>query len=311
MAKGNTRTIFREVYMSIPQITRDRLLVEASHRCTICIEKCFEIHHIVEQAEGGTDDECNLIVMCPNCHQQRYHRNHEFSRDQLLLYKAQLKENRDVEHRLLMNLEDIRLQIGKTATDELLCHLSEELNHSALLVDSTIRPDIHRAITETANVLAEKNELSKGARAAIELKYELERQRSKAQHHEIQIVDIDNEAWKKNNQFPSAYQFVLKLNEIPNQDWGNIFAIQYKQEFYMMKRETELYGDCIIMIVSDKDNLQGHIGFAKQLVARTNRAIFEEGFAYIDRQIDAEKRKALEEYDAIQLLKNKTKNLTI
>lgn len=78
--------------MSIPTKVRDNLLVEARHRCTICSEKCFELHHIIEQAEGGTDGPENLIVLCPNCHQQRYHRSGEFTRDQLRLYKLKLRE---------------------------------------------------------------------------------------------------------------------------------------------------------------------------------------------------------------------------
>ena len=73
--------------MAILKAARDKLLVDARHRCTICAEKCFEIHHIIEQAEGGTDDIENLIVLCPNCHQHRYHRSGEFTRDQLRLYK--------------------------------------------------------------------------------------------------------------------------------------------------------------------------------------------------------------------------------
>ncbi len=32
--------------MAIPKNVRDKLLVEARHRCAICAEKCFEIHHI-------------------------------------------------------------------------------------------------------------------------------------------------------------------------------------------------------------------------------------------------------------------------
>src|SRR5688500_11592909 len=98
--------------MAIPQKTRDALLVEARHRCTICSEKCFELHHIVEQAEGGSDDPDNLIVLCPNCHQHRYHRSGEFTRDQLRLYKKNLKESAEVERRLLQNLEEIRARIG-------------------------------------------------------------------------------------------------------------------------------------------------------------------------------------------------------
>jgi 5-methylcytosine-specific restriction endonuclease McrA len=71
--------------MAIPKAVRDVLLVEARHRCTVCSEKCFEIHHIMEVSEGGTDEPDNLIVLCPNCHQHRYHRSGEFTRDQLRL----------------------------------------------------------------------------------------------------------------------------------------------------------------------------------------------------------------------------------
>jgi hypothetical protein len=93
--------------VAIPKRVRDELLVEARHRCTICAEKCFEIHHIIEQNEGGTDEAENLIVLCPNCHQHRYHRSGEFTRDQLCLYKAKLKEQNEIERRLSLHLEEI------------------------------------------------------------------------------------------------------------------------------------------------------------------------------------------------------------
>lgn len=52
--------------MAIPKSVRDILLVEAKHRCTICSEKCFEIHHIIEQADGGTDEEDNRSALQEN-----------------------------------------------------------------------------------------------------------------------------------------------------------------------------------------------------------------------------------------------------
>jgi hypothetical protein len=89
----------------IPKKIRDALLVEARHKCTICFERCFEIHHIIKKSEGGTDDDDNLIVLCPNCHQHRYHRCGEFTPDQLRLYKAKLKEANEIEQELREELE--------------------------------------------------------------------------------------------------------------------------------------------------------------------------------------------------------------
>ena len=95
--------------MAILKTVRDQLLFECRHRCTVCSEKCFEIHHIIEQGEGGTNDIDNLIVLCPNCHQHRCHRSAEFTRDQLQLYKKRLKEKNEVEKRVLQNLEEIQM----------------------------------------------------------------------------------------------------------------------------------------------------------------------------------------------------------
>jgi 5-methylcytosine-specific restriction endonuclease McrA len=104
--------------MAITKAVRDQLLVEARHRCTICSEKCFEIHHIIERAEGGSDELENLIVLCPNCHQHRYHRSGEFTREQLRLYKQKLKEQNEIERRVLQNLEEIRQNLATVPPEE-------------------------------------------------------------------------------------------------------------------------------------------------------------------------------------------------
>ena len=38
--------------------------------CALCgwNELPCEVHHIIAQADGGTDDLDNLIYVCPNCH---------------------------------------------------------------------------------------------------------------------------------------------------------------------------------------------------------------------------------------------------
>jgi len=57
--------------MSIPQSVVDELMVQCGRRCCIC--RRFEplhlqIHHIVEQSDGGTDAIDNLIPVCLTCH---------------------------------------------------------------------------------------------------------------------------------------------------------------------------------------------------------------------------------------------------
>ena len=38
------------------------------NRCSFDVSAILEIHHIVEQCNGGTDDPENLEILCPNCH---------------------------------------------------------------------------------------------------------------------------------------------------------------------------------------------------------------------------------------------------
>ena len=56
---------------SLPRPLRRALLTEAGHRCAIPTCRSthgLQIHHIVEHANGGSDDFANLIVLCANCH---------------------------------------------------------------------------------------------------------------------------------------------------------------------------------------------------------------------------------------------------
>jgi len=297
--------------MSIPQRIRDELLVEAQHRCTICSERCFEIHHIVERADGGTDDPDNLLVLCPNCHQHRYHRHNEFTRDQLLLYKANLKEFAEIERRLLQNLEDLRASIAEKSAAEVEQELKRELDEASCLIDPNRRPRLAASIEETARTLAEAAILPDASRRAIELQYEIKRQRAKAQHREIDILGVDNDAYRKSTEFPSAYEFVLILNDTPQRDWCEVFDREYRDSWYNMKRETSIRGNRLVMIIADSDNLQWHVDWAKGLVKQTNEWIRTHGFRYIDSQIEQAKNRALEEFDAIQSMKDRTRNLKV
>lgn len=297
--------------MAIPKLVRDVLLVEAKHRCTICSEKCFEIHHIIEQAEGGTDDEENLIVLCPNCHQHRYHRSGEFTRDQLRIYKDKLKESNEIERRLLLNLEEIKSHIGELSSRELEQQLRNEMSEAIKLIAPNRSPNVHHTIIETANELAHRGELLGGSRKAIEIQFEVERQQAKAKFTKIEIVRVDEDAYRKSGEFPAAYTFELVLNHIPHREWVEIFDEMYRRNWHNMKRETRIDRDRIQIIIADSDNQQVQVDFAKGLVEQTNEFVFAQGFAAIDIKINAAKANALGEYDSIQSMKERTRHLKL
>lgn len=297
--------------MAISKRTRDQLLVEARHRCTICSEKCFELHHIVEQAEGGDDSPDNLIVLCPNCHQHRYHRSAEFTRDQLRLYKTNLKEQNEVERRLLLNLEELRSEIGKVAVSDIETKLRAELSEAASQVGAERSPGVGQAVNETSQWLGERELLKGGARKAIEIEWDLERERARNRYPQISIVAVDEDGWQKASDFPAAYTLVLKLDKPPYSEWEQIFENEYRHAFYHMKRRTYVRGSSIVMIVADSDNLQGHVDFAKQLVERTNGVIERHLWTDLDRQVTAGKDAALRDFDTRKSLKQATRHLRI
>lgn len=50
---------------------RARLLAIRGNKCELCDynkHNILNIHHIIEKCNGGTDEESNLLLICPNCH---------------------------------------------------------------------------------------------------------------------------------------------------------------------------------------------------------------------------------------------------
>lgn len=297
--------------MAISKAVRDQLLVEARHRCTICAERCFEIHHIIEQAEGGNDAPENLIVLCPNCHQHRYHRSKEFTRDQLYLYKSRLKEQNEIERRLLLNLEEIRMEIGKIPIEESERQIREELQEAIKLVSQENSPTIHTEIMETSRWLAERELIHGGARKAIEIEWEVEYQREKAKWADISIAKIDDDAWIKADDFERAYKLVFILDRMPSSEWNEVFMYNFKHSFNFSKRRTYLEGNRMIMIVADSDNLQEHANYAKRLTQEANNIVQSQVLPRVKAEIERKKQAALQVFDTIQTLKTRTKDIKL
>ncbi|TFB12394.1 HNH endonuclease [Candidatus Marinimicrobia bacterium MT.SAG.3] len=297
--------------MSIPKATRDMLLVEAQHRCTVCNEKCFEIHHIIGKADGGDDSPENLIVMCPNCHQHRYHRSGEFTRDQLRQYKKNLQDRNEIEKRLLQNIEDLWKEIKEKSAAEINKSLITKLEDANQLIDKSRSPKIAQSVSQMAIKMAELSIMPNAARRAIEVKYEVERQQLKSSVDQLSVVGIDDDAYRKNNKFGRAYEFVLILDHSPDSDWVKIFDYNYKNSGYSMKRETHIRGDRAVMIIADSDDLQAHTNWVKKLVGETNTWLTTEGYRNIDCLINESLHKELEQFDAIQSMKKRTQSIKI
>ncbi len=74
---------------AIPKAVRDRLLVEAMHRCCLCPEHhdVTHVHHIVPISEDGPNSEDNLMVVCPTCHAKVHGLRNRYTPGQLRMYK--------------------------------------------------------------------------------------------------------------------------------------------------------------------------------------------------------------------------------
>jgi len=74
---------------AIPRAVRDRLLVEAMHRCCLCPEHhdVTDLHHIVPISEDGPNTEDNLMVVCPTCHAKIHRLRNRYTPEQLRMYK--------------------------------------------------------------------------------------------------------------------------------------------------------------------------------------------------------------------------------
>jgi hypothetical protein len=54
--------------MPFSQALKDQVKKLAAFRCCRCQEIGIDVHHIVPQAEGGSDDIDNAAPLCQNCH---------------------------------------------------------------------------------------------------------------------------------------------------------------------------------------------------------------------------------------------------
>ena len=241
----------------------------------------------------------------------RYHRSEEFTRDQLRLYKQQLRDQNEIEKRVLQNLEEIRQLLPTASPEDIESRLKVELQEAAAIMSPEKSPGIYATIQQTSEWLAERDLIRSGARKAIEIEWEIRKEQEKRKYPEINIKGVNDSAFRKAPDFERAFYLEFVLDRRPNSDWVEVFMAEWKMSFYLMKRETHIQGNRIVMVVADSDNLQGHADHAKKLVESTNNRIHTLGFKQIDRICEQKKRMALEHFDAIQSMKERTRNIRI
>lgn len=292
----------------IPKTTRDRLLVDAGHRCTICAAPCYEIHHIIEQKDGGGHDDENLIVLCPNCHQQRVHRNKELSPSQLRAYKQGLRDRNEIERRLCLNVEAIVAKIETKDADEAARELAIVASDAVAAVSPDRSPRVHRTVVEATQWLAEREIMRGGARKALEAKWEIERaRRVRLVNPPVAIESVDPDSTKKAPDFERACYLTFRFNRGTGYIWQETFEREYKASFYMMKRKMEVCDRHVTLVVGETDNLQDHADFLKQVVQRTNAAVT----VRVNKDVDREKAEALARFDSIQTVKCRARTIRL
>ncbi len=53
----------------ISKQTRQKVYERDEHACILCHDpRTIHLHHVVPKGRGGTDDEQNLVCLCPYCH---------------------------------------------------------------------------------------------------------------------------------------------------------------------------------------------------------------------------------------------------
>lgn len=111
----------------------------------------------------------------------------------------------------------------------------------------------------------------------------------------VEIIGVDTETVEKDEAFPEAYAFYIKLSGEPEPLWGRYFEDEWKNALYLMKREIRVVGDKLCLVFGYGDNIQSHVEFARQLVEGTNKRIEKH-----NQQMELEEKRELAKQEEIR-----------
>ena len=86
---------------------------------------------------------------------------------------------------------------------------------------------------------------------------------------ELKIIGLD----KKRIDIDSCtgdYLYPLKLSSCPEPKWGELFNDHWEKRFDLQKRKAYVSGDCIVIILKERDPKKQWIETIKLAVAETN-----------------------------------------
>ncbi len=125
----------------------------------------------------------------------------------------------------------------------------------------------------------------------------------------IDIAGVDADSVEKDDSFPAALAFQIKLSDVPDNIWQEIFVSEYEQSWFNLKREVTLHGDRIRVVTAPGEE-EKHIDFVKRLVSQTNDRA-EEYNREVQRQRSIEERQTNEESKIVTEARERLKKVKL
>jgi hypothetical protein len=90
----------------------------------------------------------------------------------------------------------------------------------------------------------------------------------------VEIIGVDADTLEKDETFPEAYAFYIKLSDEPDNIWQSYLA-KWNKALNAMQRKIDVVGDRLRLVFIYGDNIQNYAKYAAQLVKMVNERVME------------------------------------
>ena len=118
-------------------------------------------------------------------------------------------------------------------------------------------------------------------------------------------VDPEKIEIEKDDSFPMAYAFYLKLDSKPANIWKKIFKNEWKGSMFLLKREVKIADDRL-RVVTAPDEIEGKVDWVRGLVDATNESI-DKYNEELKKKEEMEKRKRNHQEETIAEMRKRLK----
>ncbi len=125
----------------------------------------------------------------------------------------------------------------------------------------------------------------------------------------VKIVELDPDSVEKDDSFPEALAFHVRLSDVPDSVWTEIFISEYEQTWFNLKREVTVRGDRIHVVTAPGEE-QAHINFIKQLLEQTNAKV-DEYNKEIEHEAQMAKRERAADLDIVEQAKERLRKVSL